>query len=766
MRTHTATASALGIAFIVGALIAVGGSRAEEPRSRSFIGHPSPPGKDPRSVLRERSLPADPLPAYVTFTSTPPGATVIVNGKPLPGRTPVTKAAVPPVRSKIEFKLANYESVTERRSWSPSEVDRVEVRLRPRPAYLTLTSSPAGATIWVNGQRLVKQTPTAVFVPPGRNRIEFHRYQYEPVVIERAWGPNAKADINVTLLPPSAHVTFVSFPPGATVTIDGEPLDGRTPIEKAAVQPGRHRIEFSLDDHAPVVIERAWRPKASSRVEVRLRAFRVQVTFRSMPEGATVVVDGQSLDGTTPIEDMEMRPGRHTVEFRLPNHETAIVEAEWQQDETAEVDVDLRPLWSRVTFSTTPQGASVSVDGRRIAGTTPIENIRILPTRSTVEFHLDGYEPVSMTRAFRAETSERVEVHLKPVKDPGRVYFRSAEAWERLEIDGDSVAVRPTEPWTLAPGSHVARAFRGDEIANARFEVESGEDVDVELTWGRWRPDPERYALLPRARAVLGSEHYAEENPPRTAEIPGFWIARSEVTVEEYRQCVKDGSCERPDKGKDCNWKRKKRTEHPINCVSARDAEAYAAWLSRRDGLAYELPTVDQWERAARGTTGRRYPWGDDPPTGQCNSCDRKCRFHHFKERELNDGWSETAPVGTLTECASPEGITDLVGNVAEWCRDESTTAKGRYAVRGGSWGQIGAFLDPSFPSDRLAASREPTIGFRLVVPELNGAVDTGSGEPPTDRAAAPVGGEARPPREPTGKADGAPTQAAEEPAA
>jgi formylglycine-generating enzyme required for sulfatase activity len=604
--------------------------------------------------IRESPIVAEPSAANVTFVSTPPGATVWVNGRQLPGRTPITRIAVRPGRSSIEFRLADHGRLSIDRKWNPGAADRVEVRLRPLPARVTFVSIPVGAAVWVNGRRLLQETPVKnAAVRPGRSRVEFHRYDHEPVLVEREWYPNATDRVEVRLRPLSAHVTFVSQPSGATVWLNGRELPGKTPLTKVPVGTGRSRVEFRLADHEPVVVERQWDPKSTDRVEARLL-----------------------------------------------------------------------PLPARVTLVSVPPGATVSVDGRRLPGTTPIEMVSLRPGRSTIEFHLDNHEPVRVEREWLPNTTGRVEVRLS--LHPGAVRLDTGKAWERLEIDGTAMTAAPNQPWDISPGRHTVRAYRGDEVAEAAFDVTAGSEVAVQLVWRRLGPDRSRYALLPAARVVLGSQDYSRENPPRTLEMGAFWIGRTEVTVGEYHACVDAGGCQSPGTGADCNWNVAGRDEHPVNCVSVADARAYATWLSGRDGLPYRLPTADQWERAARGTSGRRYPWGDGEPARHCNTCDRSCRFQHFRNGDVDDGWQGTAPVEALSDCVGPEGVFDLVGNVAEWCQGDGEN--GSRGVRGGSWAQIGALLDPAFPSYHSASDRDPTIGFRLAV----------SHPPETDRSDGP----------------------------
>ena len=189
-----------------------------------------------------------------------------------------------------------------------------------------------------------------------------------------------------------------------------------------------------------------------------------------------------------------------------------------------------------------------------------------------------------------------------------------------------------------------------------------------------------------------------DEKPVHRVSVGAFSLDRTEVTVDDYAACVSAGSCTATDTGDYCNAGVSGKGAHPINCVDWDQATSYCAWAGKR------LPTEEEWEYAARGTDGRKYPWGNEAPGSQL------CW-------NLGDG---TCEVGSYASGSSPFGALDMAGNVWEWTSSGYSSdyskerAKDTRVFRGGSWGNVSpsyvraANRDRSFPSNRYSR-----LGFR-----------------------------------------------------
>ncbi|HEY7342313.1 MAG TPA: SUMF1/EgtB/PvdO family nonheme iron enzyme [Ktedonobacterales bacterium] len=151
------------------------------------------------------------------------------------------------------------------------------------------------------------------------------------------------------------------------------------------------------------------------------------------------------------------------------------------------------------------------------------------------------------------------------------------------------------------------------------------------------------------------SQAYDDETPQYPVEVDAFAIGQHPVTVAEYACAVRANAVLEPPKGYlGTDWQQQQtHPDHPVTCVSWNDVITYTTWLAKVTGQPWRLPTEAEWEKAARGTDGRIYPWGDTFDEARCNT------------RE--SGISTTTPVGRYPNGASPYHIQDMAGNVWEW---------------------------------------------------------------------------------------------------
>ena len=228
-------------------------------------------------------------------------------------------------------------------------------------------------------------------------------------------------------------------------------------------------------------------------------------------------------------------------------------------------------------------------------------------------------------------------------------------------------------------------------------------------------------ALTDCAREPLGgrgrAEMFSDEMPRHKVELSSFWLDRMEVTVRDYARCVALRRCRAApfEQG----GKRFDRPTFPVTLVRHPDARAYCRFRSAR------LPTEAEYERAARGARGRRYPWGD-----LYNSRVANHGRLGLDSTDAQDGFAELAPVGSFPSGRTPAGFLDLAGNVAEWTADRyapsyssgpAVDPKGPalgagtsgYVVRGGHFSSAAPWMRGASRASAEPEARSPSLGFR-----------------------------------------------------
>lgn len=228
--------------------------------------------------------------------------------------------------------------------------------------------------------------------------------------------------------------------------------------------------------------------------------------------------------------------------------------------------------------------------------------------------------------------------------------------------------------------------------------------------------------FIPSGEFTMGSEAPdagPNERPLTKVTLSRFYMSRHLVTNADYEQFDPSHCRKRAPGAGD---------RHPAVYVSSLDAIKYCQWLSTRERKKYRLPSEAEWEYAARGTDGRKYPWGNYEHRGDlANFADRNTVFA-WSDREIDDGYPESSPVGAFPFGASPFGVEDMAGNVWEWCHDffepyrgiakvnpHGPTAGSKRAMRGGSWKSRFNSLRATTRNSNVPNYSCNDLGFRIV---------------------------------------------------
>lgn len=349
-------------------------------------------------------------------------------------------------------------------------------------------------------------------------------------------------------------------------------------------------------------------------------------------------------------------------------------------------------------------------------------SLEALPAASGTEFQEKSYSPFSTTLAARPAPAAALRRWAWGVATIGAASLGAAVALRFIESRQAEVQARAVVPVPVPAAAPVT--------AQVAFVVAPAPRC------------PEGTALL----AAGGAD------PARARALKPFCMAKHEVTVEQYRQCEAEGGCEAAGRQSElpdvpltsvarqralsalsvqCNAGHNGRDAHPINCVTFQQAQHFCT------GQGGRLPSETEWELAARGAEERDFPWGASRPDAlHLNACGAECKawfngvglpsLFEGLMHDQDDGHAGTAPVGSFPAGASPEGVLDLIGNVAEWTSGQVAfdDAEGdgeaggagaaSHVVRGGAFSSgIDALSAPALRLYLSADTQARGVGFR-----------------------------------------------------
>ena len=431
--------------------------------------------------------------------------------------------------------------------------------------------------------------------------------------------------------------------------------------------------------------------------------------FESEPKGATVLVDNQPACDATPCSK-SFPMGMHTIAMLKTDYVTKSESLNIDSDRT--LQWELTPNFGWLTVSGLPEGLDVKIDNQ-VVGKTPLPKHRLSPGRHRVEIASRCYYPLKSTQTIQRNKTSRWKPQIK-AREAGLDVRAVDEDGNDLRadvfVDGVKVGRAPGrfKMNICAQKMQIKSQGYGDfeqdlslqekQMLRVQAVLKGGAFGDMvripagTFTMGTAESDIDTTCRHQKAEGyTCDRDWFSDEKPQRQVYVGAFSIDKHEVTVDEYRACLTVGKCSKPRISSDnkyCNWGSSRSGKHPINCVDWSQASAYCEWAGKR------LPTEAEWEKAARGTDGRLYSWGNQAP-----SCDRVV----WGDGKRTDGCGKdsTWPVCSKARGNSPYGLCDMSGNVWEWVSDwygknyygsapkrnpHGPNSGSARVVRGGSW--------------------------------------------------------------------------------
>lgn len=568
----------------------------------------------------------------------------------------------------------------------------------------------------------------------GRHEVLAEAQGYHPLTTSIEVTAERTQEVEIALEPLPGKLRVDSALDGIEVLIDGESA-GTGPGIIEDIPRGPHIVEFRKHRYFPLRQELEIEGLGKTQpVEVQLEPAWGQMQITSVPDGAEVFIDGQTV-GTTPMTTEVLETGTQLAVakrgFKTWEKQVSVQAGSTETYPTIELEVADGIL----DISSSPAGAHVSVDGE-FRGTTPV-SVEISPLEDhRLELFLEGYRKAVRTVSTEPEARSSLALDMVPII--GRIQLSIAPEDAEVVVDGRSRGFG-SQTLTLNAREH-ALTVRKDGYESRTLQITPRPDheqslqirlLTVEQAYWASRPDRITSSIgaglrlfRPATTFTMGA---ARREPGRRAneaernvrlERP-FYLGTHEVTNGQFRSWRGEHTSSAV-RGQTLDM-----DDQPVVNVSWNDAALFCNWLSRRDGLppfyresagevtgwdpdahGYRLPTEAEWAFAARiGADGaaRTFPWQGEvypPPDVFENYADqRAAEIVTFVLTNYDDGYPVTAPVGSFGPNAN--GFHDMSGNVSEWVNDyfEIRPVRGeplldpmgpesgdRYVIRGASW--------------------------------------------------------------------------------
>ena len=415
-----------------------------------------------------------------------------------------------------------------------------------------------------------------------------------------------------------------------------------------------------------------------------------RLVIDSSPESGAELSVGNVTYGVTPVMLEGIEAGELLVvltkdRFKRTTH---IVSVPRSGEET--VTVELEALTGYLTLKSKPTCAAVYLDGARHLGETPLFHKPVAAGDHRYELRLANYKSVEAEITVEPDYRYTFTYELVPVEATLSIMSRptGARVWlnDELQVDTTPAVIE------LSPGIYTVTAHaKGFIMGEQNVSLGPNENITVELQLKEGDAPP-GMVLVPGGKFTMGSEEVPDERPVREVTIDAFYIDKHEVTNDDFKAVFSSHAYD-ADQGR-----------FPVAGVTFNRACEYAEAVGKR------LPTEEEWEKAARGTDGREFPWGNEFDKSLCT----------FKD----GGREGLRPVGRHRGGVSPYACTDMAGNIYEWTSNWYKAYPGNTDVQK-DYGQIFRVLrGGSYKQDRFGVrcarrhydrmeEAQPDYGFR-----------------------------------------------------
>ncbi len=414
----------------------------------------------------------------------PVPAQIAVNGR-VAGAAPLVAKDIAPGSYEIAVQAQGLKPVKKTVKVKPGKTAKVTLDLKAPLGKLTLTSTPSGAEVQDGAAFLGKTPLKRIKLGAGAHSLSVRLKGYAPSNLQVSVkdGEEVKHAVKLTPLPATLVVitTAGGKPlPGTDVKVDGK-LVGRTPLTWARLTPGKHTVEISRQGVVPVKRTVKVGPAGKAELTIPLRVPQGKLTLTTKPDGAEIVLFGQVV-GTTPVKNLELAAGDHTLKIRKKGWVDADLKVSIKDRKTTKKRLTLTSLPPTLVVETKPPGASVLVGGKPM-GKTPLRKSDLPPGQYEIKMELKGHRVI--TRKVKLENQKITKVSEGLTARQGTLQVTTAPAGAAVMLDGKNIGKTPLPPTATLEGEHTLKLVldRYDTAERRVMVTEGGlRKVSVTLT--------------------------------------------------------------------------------------------------------------------------------------------------------------------------------------------------------------------------------------------------------------------------------------------
>ena len=496
-------------------------------------------------------IPTPTITGFISVTSTPSGADITLDGRPIGEKTPHS-VPIDPGPHTIKLTLAGYQDWTKSVQVTGGETTNVHATLTQIPGAVTVTSTPSGVEIYVEtylGDSYVGKTPhTNTKVSPGHYTIKLTLAGYQDWTKELQVRGGETTDVHATLTPippPEGFLTVTSTPSGAAIIIDDMPTGTVTPFTMP-LQPGAYTIKLTLEgyeDWTESVHITDGKTTYAQATLTQIPPIEGFLTVTSTPSGADIAIDGAPIGETTP-HTRPMMPGAYTIKLSLDGYEDWKQRVQVMSGETRYVQATLSlipPIDGVLSVTSTPSGADIAIDGAPIGETTP-HSMSIMPGYHTIELTLDGYQ--DWTEGVQVTSDETTNVNATLTQVTGSISVTSTPSGAGISFDG--ATINEITPYTIPnvkPGYYTLKlTLEGYQDWTETVSVTAGKTVEIDATLTPI-PGSATVTSTPSGAAIyvetyLGDVYIGETPHTDTAVSPGNYTIK--LTLAGYQDWTEE----------------------------------------------------------------------------------------------------------------------------------------------------------------------------------------------------------------------------------